>query len=86
MAQGLAVLATPVGDIPNRLDVGCSIVTSHTEEASVLQEMTVAALALDADRSRLQAMKAAALAKALAEYGPERFRESYRALLIAPTS
>lgn len=86
MAQGLAVLATPVGDIPNRLDAGCSMVTSHTEEASVLQEMTVAALALDADRSRLQAMKAAALAKALAEYGPERFREAYRALLIAPSS
>jgi glycosyltransferase involved in cell wall biosynthesis len=60
------------------------VITSSVEAAPVLEEMTTAILALDADRERLQRMKAAALEKARKEFDPERFRAGYRALLIRP--
>jgi glycosyltransferase involved in cell wall biosynthesis len=84
MAQGLAILATPVGDVPNRLDASCAVVTSSVERAVVLREMEAAVLDLDTDRPRLQAMKRTALNKARVEYDPERFRQRYRELLMSP--
>jgi glycosyltransferase involved in cell wall biosynthesis len=84
MAQGLAVVSTPVGDVPVRLTSDEAMITSSVEAAPVLEEMTTAILALDADRERLQRMKAAALEKARKEFDPERFTASYRALLIRP--
>jgi glycosyltransferase involved in cell wall biosynthesis len=86
MAQGLAVIATPVGDIPGRLDATCTVVTSAVDPKTVRTEMRQAVLRLDSERESLQAMKAAALAKARAEFDPARFRERYRGLLIRPAS
>jgi len=82
MANGLAVLSTPVGDVPDRLFGDCAVVTSNIEAEVVLREMTQAAMALDGDRDRLQRMKASALQKAKSEFAPQQFRERYRALLL----
>lgn len=86
MAQGLAIMATPVGDVPNRLDDSCAVVTSSVEREAVLCEMKAAVLSLDADQPRLQAMKTASLHKARKECDPVLFRSRYRALLINPAS
>lgn len=86
MAQGLCILATPVGDVPNRLDDSCAVVTSSVDREAVLREMEASVLAFDTDRPRLQAMKTAALNKARAEFDPEHFRARYRELLINPAS
>jgi len=82
MANGLAVLSTPVGDVPERLGADHAIVTSNIEDDTVLREMAHAAMALDHDRDRLQRMKASALQKAKSEFAPQQFRERYRALLL----
>lgn len=84
MAHGLGIVATPVGDVPGRLDGTCAVLTSTVEAARALREMEAAIVALDADRPRLQAMKAAALAQARKEFAPEAFKARYRALLISP--
>lgn len=84
MAQGLAVLSTPVGDVPVRLGANEAVISSDLDPETVVQEFTQALLALDKDRDHLRRMKAAALAKAHAEFDPERFVERYRALLIRP--
>jgi glycosyltransferase involved in cell wall biosynthesis len=82
MAHGLVVLSTPVGDVPERLNADCTVVTSSIEESVVLQEMTRTIIELDNDRVRLLRMKACALQKARADFAPEAFREHYRALLL----
>jgi hypothetical protein len=75
-----------VGDVPNRLDPACAIVTSTIEATTVVDEMGAAILALDSDRRRLRAMKDIALVKARAEFDPALFRQRYRELLISPAS
>jgi glycosyltransferase involved in cell wall biosynthesis len=80
------VLATPVGDVPNRLDPGCAFITSGVDGETVVQQMADAAIALDADRDRMARMKAAALEKARQEFGMERFQARYRALLLSPSA
>jgi glycosyltransferase involved in cell wall biosynthesis len=84
MAQGLVIASTPVGDVPLRIGPAEAVITSTTEADGVLEELTAAILALHRDRTRLQGMKAAALAKAKAEFAPEEFGAAYRALLIRP--
>jgi glycosyltransferase involved in cell wall biosynthesis len=86
LANGLVVLATPVGDVPNRLDPGCAFITSGVDGETVVQQMAEAAIALDADRDRMARMKAAALEKARQEFGMERFQARYRALLLSPSA
>lgn len=86
MAQGLGVLSTPVGDVPARLNSEHAVVSTSVEASVVLEEFATVIIALDRDRQRLQALKAAALAKARIEFDMERFRASYRALLSAPAS
>jgi glycosyltransferase involved in cell wall biosynthesis len=84
MAQGLAVVSTPVGDVPFRLGADEAVIASGIDAGIVLKEFTETVLALDADRSHLRNMKTAALAKARKEFDPQRFAEHYRALLIRP--
>ena len=86
MAHGLAVISTPVGDVPGRLDDQCAVITSSVEEGTVLNEMKNAILGFDADRVHLRRMRQAALNKAKAEFDPHAFREAYRSLLIRPAS
>lgn len=86
MAQGLVVLSTPVGDVPERLDPSYSIITSDPHGTTVLREMSEALISLDQDRDRSQAMKQAALSAARSAFDPDQFRERYRELLIDRTS
>lgn len=86
MAHGMVVLATPVGDVPNRLRPDLAVVTTSVEEAQVVEEMVAAALLLHGDRARLRAMKEEALRTARAEFGMDRFKERYRALLMSPSA
>jgi glycosyltransferase involved in cell wall biosynthesis len=81
MAHGLLIAATPVGDIPARLDAGCAIIAGHVEDDAVLDELTGALLALQADPARVRRMREHAYGKALVEYGGDAFRSAYRALL-----
>ena len=86
MAHGLAVISTPVGDVPDRLNDRCAVITSSVEEGVVLREMTDAILSFDADHDRLRQMKQAALEKAKKEFDPVTFRARYRELLISPAA
>ncbi len=86
MAHGLAVLSTPVGDVPNRVTMDFAFLSSSVDEAVVLREMTKALLDLGTDRPRLEHMRAAAFAKAKEEYGWDAFRDRYRAALISPAA
>ncbi len=86
MANGLVVMATPVGDVPNRLDPSFAVITTSVEEEVVVHEMFSAAVELDGDRERMDRMKMIALAKAQQEFDLARFRERYRALLMSPAS
>ena len=86
MARGLAVVSTPVGDVPSRVGPSTGILTSTIEDETVAKEMVDGIIALDSDRTRLQNMKIAGLALSRTEFDPARFRSTYRALLIAPAS
>lgn len=86
MAQGLVVLSTPVGDVPNRVEPSFGCISSSFEPAAVIEEMSAAIRALDSDRDRMRGMKAAALANAKAEFDPALFAERYRTLLLGSSS
>ncbi|MBZ0207938.1 MAG: glycosyltransferase [Flavobacteriales bacterium] len=86
MANGLVVVATPVGDIPNRLDPSFSLVTSSVEATKVVDEMTATIVELDRERGRLQRMKGVALHQAQQEFDLTRLNERYRSLLMHPAS
>jgi glycosyltransferase involved in cell wall biosynthesis len=82
MAQGLVVLSTPVGDVPERLAPAYSVITTDPHEPTVLREMSAALIALDQDRARLQSMRSAAIEEARSAFDPQLFRTRYRELLI----
>ncbi|MBS1942218.1 MAG: glycosyltransferase [Bacteroidetes bacterium] len=86
MANGVVVLATPVGDIPNRLEPSFAVVSSSVDGHVVLEEMAHAATRLDNHREQLQHMKALALERALQEFNLARFNKRYRDLLTKPAS
>lgn len=86
MAQGLAVISTPVGDVPERLKTDVAVVTGSIEPARVLDEMAHAIVRLDTEREILQRMKVAALEQAKKEFDLERFLENYRDLFNSPAS
>ena len=86
MAEALVVLATPVGDIPNRLTSSFAMVTSSVDEETVIREMGAAVVALDRDRERMLRMKEAALEAAKGEFDLKNFRLRYRDLLMSPAS
>lgn len=86
MAQGLAILSTPVGDVPNRVDPRFGMITSTTEPDDVAREMSETLMALGRDHGRLQAMRHAALAEARAQFSMERLRQHYRELLMSPSA
>ncbi|HRH37181.1 MAG TPA: glycosyltransferase [Flavobacteriales bacterium] len=86
MARGLAVVSTPVGDVPSRVGPSTGILTSTGDEGTVLKEMVDGIFALDSDRQRLRNMKLAALALSKTEFDPATFRERYRALLLGNAS
>lgn len=86
MAQGLAVLATPVGDIPQRLSATCTVITSTVAEQDAVAEMVATVRALGQDRNRLLGLRFAALEMAKREFSLDRFNQRYRELLMQPAS
>lgn len=82
MAAGLAILSTPVGDVPDRVRPAFARVTSSTAQETVLAEMSTTLLAWTNAPEELDAKRKAALAEARAEFHPEVFRARYRTLLL----
>lgn len=83
MAQGCAIVSTPVGDVPNRMEPSFAIVSSTIDAGEALREMQHAILAIADDRVRLLQMRNAALAHARHAFDPKGFRSHYRELLRA---
>lgn len=81
MAHGLFIAATPVGDIPVRLNEACAAIAGATEPEALVEELCASLLRLQADPERVLAMRAQAYAKAIAEFGGGPFSAAYRALL-----
>jgi glycosyltransferase involved in cell wall biosynthesis len=81
MMHGLVVIATPVGDIPNRLSAGNSIVLSTANEETVANEVAKQLLHISENPEHAVALKKAAKAFAEQEFGAEKFIRSYQNLL-----
>lgn len=80
MAHGLAILSTPVGDVPNRVDSSFAVVSASAEEEAVVETFVASSLALLDAPERLRAMREAAYHRARAEFSMSGFNERYRAL------
>lgn len=85
MAQGMGILATPVGDIPDRVMAPFGLVTTTVDPEAVVREMTAALGKLAHDPERLNRMRYAAFEEAMNSFSMERFRERYRELLMSPS-
>lgn len=83
MANGLAVIATPVGDIPNRLNGENGIVLSTADEDKVVAEVVAEIKKLLDSPDQLAAMKNSARKYAETNFSEEKFRSEYRKLLNA---
>lgn len=81
MAHGLAIGATPVGDVPNRLNVSFAHITSSIDQYTVVEELSAFIVKLYQDENRLLAMKQAAYNEALKSYSWSEFETQYRSLL-----
>lgn len=81
MAAGLVAVATPVGDIPNRLDGKNGIVLHSAEaEAAVLESVEVIA-DLVTNQNKMNAISAAARTYAMEHFSVDAFRAAYKTLL-----
>lgn len=81
MACGLVVIATPVGDIPNRLNGSNGIVLTSTEEDQVVKEATAHILELIQSPETLSSIQEDAKKYAQKNFGEQRFISEYRSLL-----
>lgn len=86
MANGMAVVSTPVGDVSDRVNASTGVLTTGTDEETVFEEMKRTVLELDADRERLHALKTNALELIRRNYDPAEFRRFYRGLFTDDTS
>lgn len=83
MAHGLAIAATPVGDIPRRLNAEYAVITTTVDPEVVTRELVDALKELQADPDRLMTMRKACYTKARNEYDGTAFTAAYRSLLDA---
>ncbi len=81
MAHGLVVGATPVGDIPNRLNETFACITSTVDERVVIEEFSRLIIDLCNDEQRMKAMKHNAYLEAKRSFGWDTFANTYRSLL-----
>jgi L-malate glycosyltransferase len=81
MAAGLAVIATPVGDIPNRVNGENGVVISSAEEDHVIPQMVSELRRITSSEELLLAIKQEAKNYARENFSEEKFREAYRNLL-----
>lgn len=80
MSHGLAIVSTPVGDVPNRVDASFAILSKGTEPDVLVDSFVRAILDLEDARDRLIDMRRAAYAKALSDFAPEAFAQRYQDL------
>lgn len=85
MMHGLIVLATPVGDIPNRINGQNGIVITSSDESKVVDEMYNCILNLSEQPEKAIGIKQAAYTHAKAYFGMSSFQKSYRQLLNTDT-
>ncbi|MCA6364734.1 MAG: glycosyltransferase [Bacteroidetes bacterium] len=83
MMHGMLVVATPVGDIPNRLPASCCTVLTSADEEIVSREAVQALLQIASDLQAATAKKHTAKAFAENEFGEEKFAAAYCALFAA---
>ncbi len=83
MGHGLAVISTPVGDVPNQVTPEFALLNTSSEAEMVVKETTGFILDLASDRDRLMRMRRAAYAHARQHYDPLAFKARYRAFLGA---
>jgi glycosyltransferase involved in cell wall biosynthesis len=83
MMHGMLVVATPVGDIPNRLPANCCTVLSSADETTLCNEAVQALLQIASDPDAATVKKYLAKAFAEKEFGEEKFAAAYRALFAA---
>ncbi len=81
MMHGLVVIATPVGDIPNRLAAGNSIVLSSASEETVADEIVKTLQEISEQPQQAGELKKAAKQFAEHEFSTEKFIRSYQNLL-----
>ncbi|MBK9175721.1 MAG: glycosyltransferase family 4 protein [Flavobacteriales bacterium] len=81
MAHGLAVISTPVGDVPNQVTAEFALLNSAVDAATVVRESAAFIRGLEQDQDRLLRMRRSAYDHARKAYDPEAFRARYRAFL-----
>jgi glycosyltransferase involved in cell wall biosynthesis len=81
MMNGLVVLATPVGDIPNRINGQNGIVIPHADEDKVVDEMYKSVLNLVLQPKNAFRIKQQAYGYAKTYFGMDKFQAAYRNLL-----
>jgi glycosyltransferase involved in cell wall biosynthesis len=85
MAHGLAVISTPVGDVPNQVTDEFALLNSAVDAATVVRESAAFIRGLEQDKARLDQMRWAAYRYACKAYEPGGFQSRYRAFLIGTT-
>lgn len=80
MANGLVVIATPVGDIPNRLDNKNGIVLISSDAKDVVSETLKQVKMLAGEPDKMSAIRSEAHRYALDNFSMARFRKDYRKL------
>jgi len=80
MAHGLAILSTPVGDVPNRVDASHAVLSGTIEAEDVVETFTRAAIELADSKGRLMSMRETAHRKAVSEFSPLVFAQRYQEL------
>lgn len=83
MAHGLAIISTPVGDVPRRMDPSFACVTPSIDEEAFLTSALEFLGRLHQEPGLLMSMRQAAHARALADFNMEAFVRTYRSLLLA---
>ncbi|MCU0435799.1 MAG: glycosyltransferase [Bacteroidia bacterium] len=81
MMHGVLVVATPVGDIPNRLSNECCVVLSSPEEEIVVKETVQALMKMAANPEKTTEQKHTAKAFAEKQFSEEKFAKAYQQLL-----
>ncbi len=81
MASGLVVVATPVGDIPNRLDGKNGVVLHSAEADAVVLESVEVVSDLVTNQNKMNAISVAARTYAIEHFSVDAFSAAYKTLL-----
>lgn len=81
MAAGLVVVATPVGDIPNRLNGTNGIVLQSSEVDATVQESVKVIADLLTNHNKMEAVSTSATSYAIEHFSVDAFRAAYAKLL-----